>query len=268
VTEEFMARDLAGQDYWNGIWRRSAGRSIGRFSYFHHAFSQMLARHVRPGATVCEVGCADSVWVPHLIRMGARVTGLDYSEPGLARLRTRLAAEGLEASLLASDLMGPAPFGGATFDVIFSLGLVEHFDEPARAIEAMRDALKPDGLMITMVPNLVGAWGPLQARLDRDVFDRHVPYDTHALDAMHVRSGLTPLERARYLGVFGLTILHRPSLAEKFPRVNRACASAQWIATQAISWPAALLMGRGAESRLLSSHVVGVYQRDRGRPRA
>ena len=257
-----MARDLAGQEYWDGIWRRSGRRSLGRFSYFHYAFSNLLARYVRRGASVCEVGCADSVWVPHLIRMGARVTGLDYSEQGLARLSTRLAADRLDATLLAADLLGPSPFGGAAFDVVFSLGLVEHFDEPARALQAMRDTLAPGGVMITMVPNLVGAWGPLQARLDREVFERHVPYDTGALDAMHRRSGLVPIEPARYLGVFGLTILHRPSLAERFPRVNRACAAAQWIATQTVSWPAAMLLGRGAESRLFSSHVVGVYGRD------
>lgn len=263
-----MARDLAGQEYWDGIWRRSGARSLGRFSYFHRAFSTLLTRYVRPGSAVCEVGCADSVWVPHLIRMGARVTGLDYSEPGLARLRARLAAERLEASLLASDLLGPVPFGGATFDVIFSLGLVEHFNDPAPALHAMRDALHPEGVMITMVPNLVGAWGPLQARLDRDVFERHMPYDTGALDAIHCRSGLTAVEPARYLGVFGLTILHRPSLAERFPRVNRACAAAQWLTTQAVSWPAAILLGRRAESRSFSSHVVGVYRRDRVPPQA
>lgn len=259
-----MSQDLAGRDYWDGIWRRSARRSVGRFSYFHHAFSALLARQLRPGDSICEVGCADSVWVPHLIRRGFQVSGLDYSEPGLARLRRRLESEHLDATLIAGDLFEASPFGGRTFNAIFSLGLVEHFDDPHGAIGAMRDALEPGGVMITMVPNLVGLWGALQLHLDGDVYRRHVPYDRASLDRMHLVMGLEALEPARYFGVCGLLILHRPSWAEAAPRLNRVLSGAQWLGTQAVSWPLGLVLGRHANTRWFSSHVVGVYRRPLG----
>lgn len=261
MTPEGPSRDLAGAAYWDGIWRRTTPRALGRLSHFHGALAHVLDRFVRPGDRVCEVGCADSMWVPHLVRRGADTWGLDYSEPGLARLRARLAAQRLHATLIAADLLADDPFEGATFDMMFSLGLIEHFREPAVALGAMVRALRPGGLLMTMIPNLVGLWGTLQRRLDRSVFDLHVPHDVADLDAMHTALGLETVEAARYFGLFGVLLLHRPSFAERHPRVNHVAVAAQWVAQQSISWPLQVTLGDRANTRALSSHIVGVYRR-------
>jgi SAM-dependent methyltransferase len=253
--------DLAGAGYWDGVWRRSSRRSVGRFGHFRHAFARLLDRHASPGDKVCEVGCANSVWVPHLARRGVAVWGLDYSATGLERLRRQLASEGLTATLIEADLLGPQPFGAETFDLIFSLGVVEHFRDPAAPVAAMCHAVRPGGRLLTMVPNLAGVWGSLQALLDRAVYDLHVVYDRADLDAMHRAAGLTVLEPAAYFEPFGALLLHKPSLAERLPRLNLALTAAQWITQQAVAWPVSALFGARANTRTFSSSIVGVYER-------
>lgn len=251
--------DLAGARYWDAIWRTTSHQSVGRFGYFRRAFARLLESHVPPGSRVCEVGCANSVWVPFLARRGAEVTGLDYSEPGLSSLRRTLAADNLTATLIQADLLSERPFGDGTFDFIFSLGLVEHFTDPREPLAAMVAALRPGGRLLTSIPNLVGIWGPLLARVDRRVYDLHVPCDAAGLDAMHASIGLVPVEPARYFEPFGLLLLHRPSLAERAPRLNFALTAAQWLTQQAVSWPLALAFGRRADTRTFSSSILGIY---------
>ncbi len=137
MTGSRGSSDLAGRAYWDSIWGRTGHGGAGRLSFFHHAFRRVLDRYVRRGTTVCEVGCADSIWVPYLIGRGAEVTGLDYSEAGMRRLRESLLARGLSATLLGGDLLGEEPFGGRQFDVLYSLGLVEHFDSDSRVVGAL-----------------------------------------------------------------------------------------------------------------------------------
>lgn len=252
--------DLAGVNYWDAIWRRSSTRSLGRLSYFHFTFARLLNRYLPPNAAVCEAGCAHSVWIPYLVRRGARVSGVDYSEPGLARLRARLKADRLSANLICTDLTSDRPFGELRFDLIFSLGLLEHFQNPAPVIRAFAAATAPKGIVLTVIPNLTGLWGHLQRRLDRQVFELHVAYDPGQLDRIHTAAGLRPILPAQYFGVFGPLLLHKPSFADRYPRMNLAALAMLWSLQQSVAWPAGTLFGSSAETALFSSHIVGVYR--------
>jgi SAM-dependent methyltransferase len=262
MTGSRGSSDLAGRAYWDSIWGRTGHGGAGQLSFFHHAFRRVLDRYVGPGIAVCEVGCADSIWVPYLIGRGAEVTGLDYSEAGMRRLRESLLARGLSATLLGGDLLGEEPFVGRQFDVVYSLGLVEHFDSESRVVEALVRALRPGGILITVVPNLAGTWGALQRRLDRRVFDLHVVYRPADLDRIHAAAGLEAVARAEYFGIFGPLIMHRPTLAENHPLLNRGVMAVLWGLQQLVAWPASMLLGRMADSRWFSSHIVGVYRRE------
>lgn len=258
---ETDSTDLAGVGYWDQVWHRSGPRVLGRFSYFHHACATLLGRLVSPGGRACEAGCADSVWVPHLLGRGVSVVGIDYSAPGLERLERRLADAGLSADLRCLDLTQGRPLEGEQFDLVFSLGVVEHFRDPVPLLRTLADGLSPTGVLLTVVPNLAGLWGALQSRLDHQVFSVHVVHTPATLDAAHRAAGLEPVEPTQYMGVFGPMLLNAPRIAEAYPRAHRAAQALLWVLQQGVAWPArAVLRGR-AESRLLSSHLFGVYRR-------
>jgi SAM-dependent methyltransferase len=253
--------DLAGRPYWDQVWRRSGERPVGRFAYSHHAFARVFLEHVRPGMAVCEAGCADSVWVPFLLQQGHTVAGLDYSEHGIDRLRRTLKDKGLHADLYLGDLFDPAVMPRGRYDFVFSLGLVEHFGDGAGAVRALAALLKPGGLLLTVVPNLSGLWGSIQKRLDRAVYDVHVRYTPSSLDDLHRTAGLDIAEPARYFGGFGPLVMNAPKFADRYPSLHRAVVAGVWAVQQTVAWPAGVVFGRRGESRLLSSHLLGLYRR-------
>jgi hypothetical protein len=138
---------------------------------------------------------------------------------------------------------------------------VEHFVDGISAVRALAQFLKPGGLMLTVIPNLIGLWGKVQRRLDRSVYDLHVLYTPSSLDELHRRAELDVVESARFFGGFGPLVMNAPVLAQGYPRLHRVAVGAMWAIQQGIAWPTGLLLGRRSESELLSSHLLGIYRR-------
>src|SRR5688572_1323817 len=86
-------------------------------------------------------------------RRGARAYGIDISSPTLAQAKAAFPTtgeRGLRAAL--GDVRG-LPFVDDSFDAIYSMGTIEHFDETAQAVAEMARVLKPGGRAIIGVPN-------------------------------------------------------------------------------------------------------------------
>ena len=88
-------------------------------------------------------------------RQGAHAYGVDISEPTL-----RQAQAAFDTGPGARDVLRSAvgdvralPFAGGSFDAIYSMGTIEHFDETERAVEEIARVLKPGGRAIVGVPN-------------------------------------------------------------------------------------------------------------------
>jgi SAM-dependent methyltransferase len=163
--------------------------------------------------------------------------------------------------LFLGDLFDPSIVPRARYDFVFSLGLVEHFADGTAAVRALADLLKPGGTLLTIVPNLTGTWGFIQKRLDRAVYDVHIRHTPATLDELHREAGMDTVEPARYFGGFGPLVMNAPRFADAYPRLHRAVMGGVWMAQQAVAWPAGVLLGRRSESRLLSSHILGLYRR-------
>jgi SAM-dependent methyltransferase len=91
-------------------------------------------------------------------RQGARAYGIDISEPTVLQARaafdTRHRLQGARHDLQgAVGDVRALPFRDASFDAIYSMGTIEHFDETERAVEEMARVLKPGGRAIVGVPN-------------------------------------------------------------------------------------------------------------------
>jgi len=83
---------------------------------------------------------------------GARAYGIDISEPTVIQARAAFDA-GPGALQGAVGDVRDLPFRDASFDAIYSMGTIEHFDETERAVEEMARVLKPGGRAIIGVPN-------------------------------------------------------------------------------------------------------------------
>ena len=112
----------------------------------------MIARNAAPGLSVAEFGGANSCFYDGLVRRfsPARYAVLDNNELGLRKFTARADAGKAEAQL--ADVLNFT--GKPEFDLVFSMGLIEHFppEQTLKAVEAHFRAAKPGGLVIISFP--------------------------------------------------------------------------------------------------------------------
>jgi 2-polyprenyl-3-methyl-5-hydroxy-6-metoxy-1,4-benzoquinol methylase len=134
---------------------------------------RLLSSHVQPDMRVLEIGCAPGKHLAHLAEVrGAKVCGLDYSEPGIANSRELFRRLGLEAEFHCEDLH-QSTFPEQSFDVVYSLGVVEHFQDPKPAVERHIAMAKPGGVVLITVPNYGGLYGRIQRYFDPENLGIH-----------------------------------------------------------------------------------------------
>jgi SAM-dependent methyltransferase len=251
--------DLAGREFWDGFWRRQDGRRFTGLSHFQSCMSRLLFEFAKPGTTACEIGCGGSTWLPVLAGRGVDVSGIDYSNTGLDLTRANLARAGVSAHLILGDVRDPHSLSPGAFDVIFSAGFIEHFDDAAAVTRTVARALRPQGVIITLVPNFAGMWGRVQEWIDADLYRLHTIYTPASLDAMHAQAGLTPLRPARAFGGFGpLVVNYTRPLGGVPPALRTALVGGMWAIQQSAAWGLACVGARDRSS--YSSHIAGVYQ--------
>jgi SAM-dependent methyltransferase len=254
--------ELTDKEFWEGFWKSPGGRSSGGISYFTRTFSKKLLEYGPPGSSALEVGCGGSVWLPILATHGVDAWGIDYSDVGVDLLNQNLARHKARATVVKGNIFDLAALPTARFDLVFSLGLVEHFTDTAPLVQRFRDLCKPGGTVITVVPNFGGFWGRVQQRVDRNLFEAHRLYDPPALDRVHTDIGLVIGEPARYWGGISPLVINYSRLLRKLPiPVVHAALAAAWLGQQALCWTTALLPQRVRNPPRLAGHLMGVYRR-------
>lgn len=82
---------------------------------------------------------------------GARVAGADISLATVRDARRVLAAH--RPRFAAADVRR-LPFADSSFDLVYSMGTIEHFPEYRAALDEIRRVMKPGGRAVIGVPNL------------------------------------------------------------------------------------------------------------------
>lgn len=145
---------------------------------------------------VLEIGCGQSMWLPCLAReLDCQVFGLDI-EPYAAELaRANLFGAGVRGEILCRDAFDANHNQDLLekFDLIYSMGVMEHFDDAAERLSILARYLKPGGRILTTVPNLQGLNWWLQRFASLERLRMHVIYDTKRLASIHAHAGLEVL---------------------------------------------------------------------------
>ncbi|APC08339.1 class I SAM-dependent methyltransferase [Neomoorella thermoacetica] len=99
------------------------------------------------GEHILDVGCGTGNFSLELARRGVKVTGIDISDPMLAKARKKAADAGLAIEFLHADAMN-LPFGDNTFDKIVSVTALEFAPDLKAVLEESYRVLKPGGRMV------------------------------------------------------------------------------------------------------------------------
>ncbi len=103
------------------------------------------------GKEVLEIGLGQGADSEQLIRRGARWSGLDLTPEAAHRVRTRLGLRALSyGDIRVGSILDP-PYEPASFDKIYSHGVLHHVPDIRRASSQIARLLKPDGELIVML---------------------------------------------------------------------------------------------------------------------
>ena len=222
--------DKAGEQYWTKVWDGTRlplpirVDGCGPRAWFYREFHHLWEDHLPPAGEstirLLEIGCAQSRWLPYFARQwGYAVAGLDYSELGCLQSQALLDREGVAGEIFHQDLFSPQPHQLASFDLVFSNGVVEHFDDTGAVLRQMAAYLKPGGLMITLVPNLAGWLGGLQKLVSPEVMAIHRPLTREELAEAHAAAGLNP-HICNYLAFLHFSVVNS---GDRWQGWRRAC---------------------------------------------
>lgn len=133
------------QDYWNSENHIASEMP----DYCEHA-TRALFDHLLPdvqGKKVLDIGCGHGQTLEYFQKRGAQPYGVDMSPESVyvARQRGFEVEEGDCCAL---------PYPNESFDVVFSIGVIEHFAATKKAIAEHIRVLRPSGKAVIIVPHL------------------------------------------------------------------------------------------------------------------
>lgn len=128
-----------------------------------------MVKWVRPGPnhTILDIGCGAGYFL-NLIR-GAyhekgfepTVVGADISAYQVSYMAERMRREGIPRVIAVTGNGEYLPFANESFDLVTCSEVIEHIQNPRRALSEMRRVLKPDGVLLLSTPSMSAqkGWG-------------------------------------------------------------------------------------------------------------
>ena len=173
------------------------------------------------GQRVLEIGVGMGADYEQWLRCGAIASGVDLSQSSLDQARRRCELAGLRHDLRVADAEN-LPFPDATFDVVYSYGVMHHSPDTARCLREASRVLKPGGearIMLYYHASLTGLMLWLRYGLWRGQSVRQCVYErlespgTKTFTAAEVRTMMADFEDIRIEQEFspGDLLLHQPS---------------------------------------------------------
>lgn len=102
------------------------------------------------GQDVLEVGCGSGIAVQLFAEAGANVTAVDLTPWAVETTRARLDAFGLRGTVLEADAE-QLPFADASFDLVFSWGVIHHTSNMNRALAELVRVCRGAGEIVLML---------------------------------------------------------------------------------------------------------------------
>jgi 2-polyprenyl-3-methyl-5-hydroxy-6-metoxy-1,4-benzoquinol methylase len=161
-------------EHWESAWEvRPRPRFPSKIHVGTSNIMRLLKGYLRPGLRYIEIGCAPGkilAWVGREI--GGEVSGIDYSPRGSETSKWLCSSLGVRADIRCEDAT-KSSFVKGGFDLVFSCGLIEHFDDPTEIVSSHVELLAADGVALILIPNYSGLYLMLQKLFDEENLDIH-----------------------------------------------------------------------------------------------
>jgi SAM-dependent methyltransferase len=269
MSETAQGQGLTEGVYWDEYWSSLAlpAEIKKSRSLYITEITGVLDRYFPAGSGLAalEIGGAPGQYLAYLHRtFGYSVTALDSSAAGCEKARANFALLGIPGVVVEGDMFS-RDLSLPRFDVVYSLGLFEHFLDPASVVEAHLRLLKPGGVLGLGCPNYLGVNGVILRRLSPSLLEtvNLATMDIDTWRSFETAFGLEVLFKG-YVGGFEPGLFWR---RERDRTVDRGLALALRCLRRGLNRQGTKLLRR-ANSGLWSGYALGIYRRRGTNPTA
>lgn len=164
------------------------------------------------GKRVLEIGCGTGVFAYAVATRGAKVLAVDYVKEAIDEAKNTYQHKNLEFKV------GDTRKISGKFDIVVSLGTLEHLDNPLKELKKFKSHLRPVGRIITTCPNWTNPRGyVLQTLLH--LFDAPITLaDLHYLTPLEFKEFADKLKMKLEWRTFDHDWAHGKRLIKDFKR--------------------------------------------------
>ncbi len=203
-------------DYWEESWDDIEFENALN-SCLVDPLRNIFDKYIKGNSSILEGGCGKGHWVAYFADRNHKVVGLDFAHRTLAELYDKR-----ENLSLCCGNVNSLPFAENTFDIYYSGGVVEHFENGCQvALSEARRVIRNDGYLLLSVPY----YSPLRRTLRRfrrkewresekpevdkspvfqDLTYFQYAYTSNEFRRMLAKEGLETIEVFRYSVIWGL----------------------------------------------------------------
>lgn len=159
-------------DYWNSKMEEFE-KPVKSEYIFTPLFREVLSGKGFKDA--CELGGFPGTFSIHIQRdLGVPCSLVDYfiDDKLLKRFLTANRLPDQALTWKETDILVDEP-AHQTFDFVFSIGLIEHFEDTHQILKAHLKYIKPGGRLLIILPNFTGINGWFQRNFDKENYDKH-----------------------------------------------------------------------------------------------
>ena len=141
-------------EFYNSVYKKGEESHYSRYRIGASSeFDEIIGAVDWKNKKVLDVGCGTGLFDHLIAERGAEVLAIDYSENAIEVAKKNYQLPNLNFSV------GEASTVEGMYDVIVSLGTLEHMDNPLEILKIFKKHLKPNGTILITCPNWLNPRG-------------------------------------------------------------------------------------------------------------
>jgi len=181
--------NITEKEFWDNFWNNLSLPSRVNENFSNdRIICDFLKKNIPSGEkkkTALEVGCAPGKWMIFLNdELQYSAEGCEYLESAVKITRQNLEMNNIHNAVIYQGDFLSYDFGKNQYDVVFSLGFIEHFTNPEFVVGKMCTILKTGGVLIIGIPKFTGLNYYIARYIDKKLKNKLLP--AHNLKIMNL----------------------------------------------------------------------------------
>ncbi len=254
-----MSNKMSDPYYWDGVWEEERALPIIFKPVYHPYYVDILHRFFKrylpqkKALNFIELGAAPASWMHYFYsEFGYNVSGIEYSDEGFFLGRKNIELLNFPANFYKGDIFSfQFPI---KYDIVFSAGLIEHFDPPFEIVKKHLDITKPGGYCVIGVPNIKKSfYGKIQKLFDTKSLRTYKDVSKDDLYEFFSTQEAKVIA-CTYVGVFSLHVLYLPSSK---PNIIKIIRFIQTLLDRVFK-----ILDISQETRIFSPYIFIIYKKN------